>query len=284
MWALSLCSGVGVLDLVAGWLYGAQVRAFAETDRAASAVLAARWPGVPNLGDVAAVDVEAQVVTCGWPCQPHALHGRGLGAADPRAIWPACRDAIERARPRVLMLENVENIRRNGEMDRVLTDLAALGFDAEWITYRACCSGAPHQRPRVFLLAADPEQGGLPARRRPDHTGAPAGAPWPDQCDGGDAARRAARVAGLARGWGRHAEAIERWERVTGREVPAPRVAGRRQGPFWEWMMGLPAGHLAPAGGHPAQLQLAGNAVVPQAALAAFEIMHDRLTAGRQFS
>lgn len=268
----SLCSGVGVLDMTAEAIFGSPPAWFAEVDPAASAVLAARFPDMPNLGRVEDV-TEAHavgVLTAGWPCQPHAMGGRKLGELDPRAIWPAVADAIEATRPRVLMLENVAHVARTGELARVVQDLARLGFDAEWTTRRACCSGAPHQRARLFLLAAHPERGGLPAWRVP--AGGPdrqAGEERAEHPDRGDTARRALG-SGRLDGWGAHAPAIARWEVVTGRQVPAPRINGHRQGPFWEWMMGLPKDHLAPAGRHPAMIQLAGNSVVPQAARDAF--------------
>lgn len=282
MRTLSLCSGVGVLDMVAADLFGARPLAFADPDPDASAVLADRWPGVPNVRYVESVNYipntrwPADVVTAGWPCQPWSLNGQQLGELDPRAIWPSVRSVIDRTRPRVVMLENVANVCRTGELARVVADLADLGFDAEWTVYRACCSGAPHQRARLFLLAAHPERGGLPARiERSESSGAPGDARigWADALGG------AVRVADLGRGWAHHAPAIARWEAVTGREAPAPRVNGRRQGPFWAWLMGLPAGHLDAVERHPAQIKLAGNSIVRQAADAAFRELVERFDA-----
>ncbi len=39
----------------------------------------------------------------------------------------------------------------------VIGDLASLGYDAQWTTVSAASIGAPHQRDRVFILAADAE-------------------------------------------------------------------------------------------------------------------------------
>src|SRR6202044_699635 len=52
----SLCSGYGALDLAVTAVLDAGLAWCAETAPHASAVLAARWPGVPNLGDITAVD------------------------------------------------------------------------------------------------------------------------------------------------------------------------------------------------------------------------------------
>ncbi len=95
----SLCSGVGGLDLAAHLLFG-DVRLVwtAETDPAAARVLAARWPGVPNLGDIrGGLDAPTvDVVTAGFPCQPVSQAGRRRGAADPRWLWGDYVDAINR--------------------------------------------------------------------------------------------------------------------------------------------------------------------------------------------
>jgi hypothetical protein len=47
----SLCTGIGGLDLAVEHVLGAELVWCAEIDPAASAVLAHRFPGVPNLGD-----------------------------------------------------------------------------------------------------------------------------------------------------------------------------------------------------------------------------------------
>lgn len=76
--------------------------------------------------------------------------------------------------------------------------------------------------------------------------------------------------------YGDYAQAIARWEKVTGRAAPPPTTPPRREGGklqlsarFVEWMMGLPDGHvtgpdLALPREH--QLRLLGNGVVPQQA------------------
>ena len=280
MESIGLCGGTGALDLAAHALYGAVPVAWAETARAATAVLRAHWPDAQQCGAVESVRAAelpgVQLVTAGWPCQPWGMGGRRRGAEDHRAIWPACARLIAALAPRVVILENVAHVAKTGELRRVLGDLAALGFHAEWITYRACCAGAPHQRSRVFVLAAHPERGGLPPRCVPaGSAGGAAGEERPSDRDGWDAARRAGLTARLG-GWGPYAPAVAGWEHVTGRAVPAPRIQGARNPAFWEWMMGLPSGWLDPAP-RAARIALAGNGVVWQAAAAALGIAHDRL-------
>ena len=51
---LSLCSGIGGLDLAAEWA-GFETAAQCEIDKYASKVLAKNFPGVPNLHDIRTV-------------------------------------------------------------------------------------------------------------------------------------------------------------------------------------------------------------------------------------
>ena len=54
----SLFSGAGGLDLAVEHVFAARTVWHCEVDPAASKVLAARWQGVPNLGDITAIDWE----------------------------------------------------------------------------------------------------------------------------------------------------------------------------------------------------------------------------------
>lgn len=78
--------------------------------------------------------------------------------------------------------------------------------------------------------------------------------------------------------WGEFAQAIARWETVTGRPVPEPtepgRTALRLSARFVEWMMGLPGGWVTDVDiSRTAQLRALGNGVVPQQAAAAIRTM-----------
>ena len=58
---LSLCSGIGGLDLAAEWA-GFETAAQCEIDEYASKVLAKNFPGVPNLHDIRTVTHERLAV------------------------------------------------------------------------------------------------------------------------------------------------------------------------------------------------------------------------------
>ena len=158
----SLCTGYGGLDLAASAVFDVVPAFHAEVDPAAARVLEHRFPGVPNLGDITALDwttvPRVDVLCAGYPCQPESLAGQRKGVDDARWIWPSVAQAVRVLRPRVVLLENVYGHLSLG-FRAVLGDLAELGFDAEWLVCAASDLGACHQRKRLFVLAwpADPE-------------------------------------------------------------------------------------------------------------------------------
>jgi DNA (cytosine-5)-methyltransferase 1 len=148
----SLFTGYGGLDIAVG----GDLAWYAEIEPAACQVLAHHYPNVPNLGDITKIDwskVEpVDVITGGYPCQPFSHAGNRKGKNDVRHLWPNVLDAIRAIRPRYAILENVSGHLTLGFAD-VLADLAEIGWDAEWGTYRASDVGAPHRRERIFILA-----------------------------------------------------------------------------------------------------------------------------------
>ena len=163
---LSLCSGIGGLDLAAEWA-GFETAAQCEIDEYASKVLAKNFPGVPNLHDIRTVTngrladfgiaaAEITVVSAGFPCQPYSLAGKGRGDRDERDLWGEVARVVGEVRPRWFVGENTPGLftRSNQRyFRRVLDDLAALGYTVGWGIWGACDVGAPHKRNRVFILA-----------------------------------------------------------------------------------------------------------------------------------
>ena len=309
----SLCSGAGLLDMAVMDVLDARVAWHAQYDpddrhQWAAQILAHHWPAVPNHGDITSIDWAAaepvDILTAGFPCQPVSNAGKRKGHEDDRWLWPDVASAIGVLRPRAVVLENVAALIGRG-LDRVLADLAALGFDAEWTCLRASDVGAPHRRERIFILAWPAADAAHVGHERPR----PARLGWPGSADGRltapDADRAGAlaeldrephrpetldehdqlNAAGCVLDWGDYAPAIDRWERVMMRPAPAPTEPGRtgeRLSPaFVEWMMGAPAGHITGVPGIPrtAQLKAAGNGVVRQQGAAAVEMLLDRAPA-----
>lgn len=294
----SLFSGAGGLDMAVEAVFGGEVVWHCENDKAASKVLAHRWPRVPNLHDITAVDWAAaepvDVVCGGWPCQPFSMAGKRKGAEDDRALWPYVAGAVRILRPRIVVLENVSAV-LGPEFQRVANDLAACGYDIAWTCLRAADIGAPHRRERLFCLATDTNvtrsQGresapryDLPARRDSSNVTL---LPTPEAKNshasqdfaranrpgsGGDDLVTAI-IKGYETQWGRYAVAIGRWEHLT-RPAPYPTVPNTKGNPrlapeFSEWMMGWPAGWVTDVVEYKAAHRIIGNGVVPQQAVAA---------------
>ncbi|MFI6401475.1 DNA cytosine methyltransferase [Streptomyces sp. NPDC050548] len=67
-------------------------------------------------------------------------------------LWLTIAKGIRVLQPKLIVLENVSALRRRG-LNRVLGDLAGIGYDARWTSLRAADVGAAHRRERVFILA-----------------------------------------------------------------------------------------------------------------------------------
>lgn len=97
--------------------------------------------------------------TMGPPCQPHSAAGQRQHTDDDRWIWPSVATWIFRVRPGLVLLENVPGLALGG-LDVIVSDLAALGYSAEWDCFTASEAGAPHKRERLFLVAVLPDARG----------------------------------------------------------------------------------------------------------------------------
>ncbi|MCL6594007.1 MAG: DNA cytosine methyltransferase [Alicyclobacillus sp.] len=162
---VSLCSGVGCIDLAASWL-GIRTVLFCEIDPFAQRVLEKRFPGVPIISDIRNVNAHTvreatgleriDIVCGGWPCQPHSVAGKRQASQDERDLWPEFRRVLRELMPRWFVGENVRGLLSSDAgrfFGGVLRDLAQLGFDVRWSVHGACDVGAPHRRERAFLLA-----------------------------------------------------------------------------------------------------------------------------------
>ncbi|ORT58197.1 hypothetical protein BKD26_20045 [Streptomyces sp. CB03238] len=171
---LGLCAGFGGLEIAVEELTGEPVAYVAEVDPYAAQILAHHHPEIPNLGDITCIDWtellgQVDIVCAGFPCQDisNAGHRKGIDG-EKSGIWRNVADAIRVLRPRLVFLENVSAIARRG-LDRVLGDLAAIGYDARWMCFRASEVGAAHHRDRWFCVAfptADAPGAGLEGGHR----------------------------------------------------------------------------------------------------------------------
>jgi len=157
----SLFSGIGGLELGLERSRLGSVSWQCEIDPFCRAVLARHWPDAMRYEDVRTVDATApsvDVICGGFPCQDVSLAGKRAGLAGERSgLWHEFARIIGELEPKIVVIENVLGLRTSG-LSRVLADLAALGFDAEWSDLAASDIGAPHQRRRLFIVAAHPDR------------------------------------------------------------------------------------------------------------------------------
>lgn len=184
---ISVCSGVEAASLAwepLGW----EPVAFAEVDDFPAAVLAARFPSVPNLGDVRAVDWSqfrgaVDVVVGGTPCQSFSISGKRQGLLDPRGqlMFEFVR-AVREIGPRYVLWENVCGCLsqdRGRAFGTFLRELDECGYACGWRVRDAQFARVPlrdsdgritgwigpvaQRRRRVFLVAVPRESAGRAA-------------------------------------------------------------------------------------------------------------------------
>lgn len=173
---LDLFSGIGGFSLGLERTGGFKTVAFCEIEAFPRKVLAKHWPDVPIYPDVReltcdrlrADGIAVDVICGGFPCQDISLAGSGAGLAGERSgLWSEIARLVGELRPALVIVENVTALLGNG-MGRVLGDLAALGYDAEWHCIQASRLGAPHDRDRVWIIAHLNQIGRLFSGKRVD--------------------------------------------------------------------------------------------------------------------
>ena len=99
------------------------------------------------------------IISAGFPCQPHSNAGLRKGADDDRNLWPDTLRVISEVAPRTgILLENVPGILVGSDGrapygGTVVGQLSEIGYMSEWRVISAASAGAPHLRKRWWLLA-----------------------------------------------------------------------------------------------------------------------------------
>ena len=282
MRVLSLCSGYGGLELaLLKALPGPGLNLVAVCDNygPARAVLKDHWPDAPQVKDVhdsSLDELEADVVTFGFPCQDLSRAGHGAGLRGSRSgLFFRCAEIGHLAGARVLVIENVPQALKY--RDAVDSELGRYGFSVRWGRAEAWEVGLPHRRARVFLVAT---RGGgealVDGAQAPDvATERPSGLlPTPTVVD---------------MGWGHSPESWEEWREAQRRRngngnghgqslyqalgCPEPEQATQAM----EKMMGLPRGWVTGRGLRvSAERRLLGNGVAPaQGAIGIWRALND---------
>lgn len=156
---VSLFSGIEAASVAWDGL-GWEPLCFAELDEFPSAVLAERFPDVPNVGDVTKVNWKrykgkCDLVVGGSPCQSFSVAGKREGLQGESGLMFEYIRAVREIRPRWFLWENVPGAlsSEGGEAFRqLLSEMDKLGYGLAWRVLDAQFFGVAQRRRRVFLV------------------------------------------------------------------------------------------------------------------------------------
>lgn len=159
---ISLFSGIEAASVAWRDLDGFEPVAFCEIDKFPSAVLACRFPDVPNLGDITKVDwleVKKELGTIdlivgGSPCQSFSIAGGRTSLDGESNLMFEYIRAIRDVRPKWLLWENVPGVLnvRDNAFGQLLEELQKLGYGLAWRVLNAQFFGVAQRRKRVFAV------------------------------------------------------------------------------------------------------------------------------------
>ena len=158
---LSVCSGIEAWSCAVEGMDGYAVSALSEIEPFPCAVLAERYPFVPNLGDMTKINGWAMrgqidLLVGGTPCQGFSVAGLRGGLDDPRSGLAGhyVRLAAELRVP-WLLWENVPgalSTSAGGDFRAFVSALDELGYGLAWAVLDAQWFGVPQRRQRLFLV------------------------------------------------------------------------------------------------------------------------------------
>lgn len=157
---VSIFSGVEAATLAwepLGW----EPVAFSEIEPFPCAVLAERWPDVPNLGDITKIDWKDKIdgaidlVVGGSPCQSFSVAGKREGLKGASGLMFEYIRCVQELRPRWLLWENVPGALTSedgGAFGQLLSEMDELGYSLAWRVLDAQFFGVAQRRRRLFLV------------------------------------------------------------------------------------------------------------------------------------
>ena len=162
---ISLFSGIEAASVAWRDLPGFEPVAFCEIDKFPSAVLAHRFPDVPNIGDICEVDWKeviekygaVDLIVGGSPCQSFSIAaGANRTSLDGKSnlMWEYVR-AVRDVRPQWVIWENVPAVlnTKDDAFGGFLNALYEIRYrDLAWRVFDAQFFGVAQRRRRVFLV------------------------------------------------------------------------------------------------------------------------------------
>lgn len=153
----SLFSGIGGFDLAAERQGFKNVFA-CEIDVNCQKVLKKNFPNINLYADIKELHKEkklrADIISAGFPCQDiSSANSSGKGLEGKRSgLFFEVIKIVRLQKPKFVILENVANLFHKG-FETVISEIAALGYNAEWRTLQSDWFGFPHKRKRVLIVA-----------------------------------------------------------------------------------------------------------------------------------
>lgn len=157
---VSIFSGVEAASLAwepLGW----EPVAFSEIEPFPCAVLAERWPDVPNLGDITKINWKEEIdgaidlVVGGSPCQSFSVAGKREGLKGASGLMFEYIRCVQELRPRWFLWENVPGALTSedgGAFGQLLSEMDELGYGLAWRVLDAQFFGVAQRRRRLFLV------------------------------------------------------------------------------------------------------------------------------------
>lgn len=157
---VSIFSGVEAASLAwepLGW----EPVAFSEIEPFPCAVLAERWPDVPNLGDITKINWKEEIdgaidlVVGGSPCQSFSVAGKREGLKGASGLMFEYIRCVSELRPRWFLWENVPGALTSEDGDafgQLLSEMDELGYGLAWRVLDAQFFGVAQRRRRLFLV------------------------------------------------------------------------------------------------------------------------------------
>lgn len=158
---VSIFSGVEAASLAwepLGW----EPVAFSEIEPFPCAVLAERWPNVPNLGDITKINWKEEIdgaidlVVGGSPCQSFSVAGKREGLKGASGLMFEYIRCVQELRPRWFLWENVPGAltsENGGAFGQLLSEMVKLGYsNLAWRVLDAQFFGVAQRRRRLFLV------------------------------------------------------------------------------------------------------------------------------------
>ena len=155
---LDLFSGIGGFSLAFEQTGFVETIAFCEKEPFCQKVLNKHWHNAKIYDDIRKLngkEIQTDIVTGGFPCQPFSVAGKRRGTDDDRYLWDETLRVVAEPKPRWFVGENVFgliNIDNGKVLQQIQKDLEREGFKVQCFVLPANGVGAWHERKRIWII------------------------------------------------------------------------------------------------------------------------------------